>query len=240
MDRKGISIMSGVIFLAFTAAAVMIVYEMGMPVVEKMQASAIIDRMRTTFAQLDDVIQEVAAEGKGSKRTVNMRVDLGKITFNESEDTVKWEIDTAAPIISPRTKQQWGNVIIGSNLDVSANQSTYGGGDVFLLRNQHLEVYINKTGTSSAYAGLGTNGLLLAIYNKDLDQWISSPGFLEITIDYNNLSITGDGYTSLTETGNYLPYGEVTAYMESDYGFNYYVYFVLEAGADFLQIKVNV
>ncbi len=94
--KKGISILSGVIFLAFTAIAVIIVYEMGMPVVEKMQAAAVIDRMRATFATFDEVIQEVAAEGKGSKRTINLRVDMGKITVNASEDIIKWDINTRA------------------------------------------------------------------------------------------------------------------------------------------------
>lgn len=237
---KGIEMLSGVIFLAFTAIAVILVYEMGIPVVEKMQSSAVIDRMRTSFATLDEVIQEVAAEGRGSKRTVNMRVDMGKVTVDPGGDVIKWTIDTKSPIISPRSKQQWGNVIIGSHLDVNASEGTYGIDNAYILENQHLKVYINKTGSSSSYAGLDTSRLLLAINQKDLNQWISNPGFLDITIDYNSLSRTGSGYTSLQESGSYLPYAQVNAYMQSDYGFNYYIYFILESGADFLQIKVNV
>ncbi len=240
MGLKGISILSGVIFLALTAAAVMIVYEMGVPVVEKMQASAVIDRMRTTFAKLDDIMQEVAAEGKGSKRTVNLRVDLGKITVNAGEDTIKWEVNTKSSIISPRSKQQWGNVIIGSNLDVNASEGSFLNDNAYVLENEHLRVYINRTGSASSYADLDTSRLLLAIYQKDLGQWISNPGFLDITIDDNSLSRTGSGYTALEESGAYLPYGQVNAYIQSDYGLNYYLYFVLESGADFIQIKANV
>lgn len=239
-SAKGIAILSGVIFLAFTAAAVIMVYEMGMPVVEKMQASAVIDRMRETFAKFDEVVQEVAAEGAGSKRTINMRIDLGKIIVNASDDTIRWDIDTKAPIVSPRSRQQWGNVIIGSNLDVKASETTYGGDNAYLLENSHLQVYINRTGSASSFRGLDTRRLLLAIYQKDLGQWISNPGFLEISIDHNPLSMAGSGYTSLEESGSYLPYGQVTAYIQSNYGMNYYIYFILESGADFLQIKVNV
>jgi hypothetical protein len=237
---KGLSILAGVIFLAFTAIAVILVYEMGVPVVEKMQASAVIDRMRASFATLDEMIQEVAGEGKGSKRTVNMRIDAGKLTVDPDEDIIKWDIDTTASIVSPRSKQEWGNVIIGSNLDVLANETTYGGEDAFLLENSRLRVYINKTGTSSSYQDLDTRRLVLAIYQKDLNQWMSNPGFLEVSLDYNALSMTGSGYTALEESGSYLPYGQVNCYIQSDYGLNYYIYFVLDSGADFLQIRVNV
>lgn len=240
VGMKGMSILAGVIFLAFTAIAVILVYEMGMPVVERMQSSAVIDRMRTTFATLDEVIQEVAAEGKGSKRTANIRVDMGKITINDTEDVIKWDIDTTATIVSPRTKQEWGNVIIGSNLDVNASEGSFLDDNAYVLENKHLRVFINRTGSSSSYADLDTSRLLLAIYQKDTGEWISNPGFLDITIDYNSLSRTGSGYTALEESGAFLPYGQVNCYIESNYGLNYYIYFVLESGADFIQVKANV
>ncbi|MCK4713986.1 MAG: hypothetical protein KAT35_00300, partial [Candidatus Aenigmarchaeota archaeon] len=123
---------------------------------------------------------------------------------------------------------------------VNASEGSYLGDDAFVLENEHLRVFVNRTGTASSYAGLDTSRLLLAIYQKDLGQWISNPGFLDITIDYNSLSRSGSGYTALEESGAFLPYGQVNAYIESDYGLNYYIYFVLESGSDFLQIKANV
>ena len=61
--------------------------------------------------------------------------------------------------------------------------------------------------------------------------------YLEITLDNNVTSRTGQGYTSLTRSGQHLAFGEVTAYMESDYGITYSIKFVLESGEDFLIIK---
>ena len=56
---------------------------------------------------------------------------------------------------------------------------------------------------------------------------------LEITIDDG--SGTGNGYTMLEKTGNALPYGMVSAYMDSTQ--DYFINFTLGSGADFLTIE---
>jgi hypothetical protein len=61
--------------------------------------------------------------------------------------------------------------------------------------------------------------------------------YLEITLDNNQTSKTGYGYTAAEATGEHLPFGEVTAYMESDYGMTYSIKFILESGEDFIIIR---
>lgn len=237
---KGISLISGVIFLAFTITAIVVVYEAGTPIIQRLQTSATVDKMKSTFADLDKLIQQVAAEGKGSKRTAYLRIDAGTLTVNETKNTIEWEVDTPALIVSPRTYQQFGNVIIGSNLETTTNKTvTYNGEPAFLLENEHLRVYINRTGSASSYTTYNTSTLLLAIYNKGTQGWLDYPNILEITLDNNANSGYGSGYTSLQKEGKNLPYGRVTAYLESLYGVNYYINFILESGTDFLEITVN-
>ena len=57
---------------------------------------------------------------------------------------------------------------------------------------------------------------------------------LEISVD--DSSATGSGYTQLERYGNALPYGMVIAYMDSP-GYDYFVNFTLESGADFITIS---
>lgn len=236
---KAISLISGVIFLAFSITAVFIIYEAGRPVIERMQTSTAVERMRTLFTDLDKVIQEVAAEGKGSKRTAYIRMDLGTLTINGTEDTVAWEIDSKQAIFSPRTSQQFGNIVIGSNLETKTYESTCVGTDAYILENEYLKVCIKKIGSASNYTSYNTSQLLLGIYQKDLAQWLDLKS-LEISVDDETSSETGIGYTKLEKTSSNLPYGEATAYLQSDYGVNYYIHFILESGADFLTIRANL
>lgn len=232
----GISIISGIIFLALTITATAIIYQTGVPVVQQLQAGAAVDKMKVTLSDLDSIIREVASEGQGSKRTVFISSDPGTLTINGTADTIVWELETEAPVVSPRTSQEFGNLIVGSNLAASATEGTYQGQPVFILDNSRLTAYVRRTGAPGNKTALATDGLVLAIYNKDLGTWLNNPGFLDISIDDNTNSKTGTGYTQATSLGSPLPFAEVTALMDTAY-IDYTLIFRLESEADFLIIE---
>jgi len=238
---RGISIISGVIFLALTITATAIVYQAGIPLVQKLQDSASVDKMKATLSDLDSVISEVAAEGRGSKRTVYISSDPGKLVINGSTDTITWELDAETPIISPRTRQTFGNLIVGSNLNTKVSEGTYDritpAVDAYILENSHLIVYVNRSGSVSGSVPIKTSSLVFAIYNKDLNSWWDNP-IHDITIDSKDSSRAGLGYTSAEEIGENLPFGKVTAHLTTNY-VNYDIHIILESGADFITIEAD-
>jgi len=240
--RIGIAVVSGVIFLAITITAVFLIYQTGVPVIKKMQAASAVDRMKGVFAELDNIIKQTASEGKGSKRTFNMRIDPGKVIVNKTEDAVYWEFETDAEVISSRTSQRLGNMVIGSNMETRVYEAnyTYSSPDTecYVIENEHLKAFFKKIGTPNSHASYNTPDLLVGIYNKDMKQWLNNTGLLEISIDFNQSSKTGKGYTTPLETGYNLPYGSVSAYMNSTY-IEYYINFTLESGADFIEIEAS-
>lgn len=237
--RRGVTILSGIIFLALTISATVIVYEAGVPIVKRMQSAAIVENMKDTFTELDKIIRQVASEGQGSQRTVYLSIDTGRITVNETEDTIYWEFDTDAFIISPRTSQEFGNIVIGSNMKTQAYEGNYTLTSpeipCYILENDHLRVYIRKVGSPGSHEAYSTNQLGVAVYQKHTGTWLNNTGFLEILLDNNETSGTGNGYTVLDKSGNHLPYATVTAYMDSSYA-DYWINLTLESGADFLEI----
>ena len=241
--RRGITILSGIIFLALTISATVIVYEAGVPVIKRMQAAAILEKMKDTFTELDKIIRQVASEGAGSKRTVYLSIDTGKLTVNETEDTIIWEFDTDAFILSPRTSQQFGNIEIGSNMKTRAYEGNYTLSSpeipCYIMENEHLKVYIKKIGSPGSYESYSTNQLAVAIYQKDKGVWLNNTGFLEILLDNAESSKSGTGYTALERTGNHLPYATVTAWMNSTYA-QYWINFTLQSGTDFLEIGAGL
>lgn len=241
--KRGITILSGIIFIALTISATVIVYEAGMPVVKRMQAAAILEKMKDTFTELDRIVRQVASEGLGSKRTVYLSIDTGKLTVNGTEDTIIWEFDTDAFILSPRTSQRFGNIEIGSNMKTRAYQGNYTLTTpeipCYIMENEHLKVYIRRIGSISSPASYSTNQLAVAIYQKDRGVWLNNTGFLEILLDDADSSKSGTGYTVLERTGNHLPYATVTARMNSTYA-PYWINFTLESGTDFLEIGASL
>lgn len=233
---NGMSLISGVMFMGFMIAATAIVYWTAVPSIQKMQCSVVVDKMKSSFANLDSVIQTVASEGEGSKRTISLNVDEGAIHIDGGNDTITWGYECSSEIISPRTFQTFGNVIFGSNLDTKAHESECEGQDAFMLENEHLRICLKKVGSEENNTRYNMSDVLISVYQKDLGQ-VMPIDRLEITLENNQTSATGEGYTKLEKAGQNLPYGEVTAHMESDYGITYNVKFVLESGEDFLMIK---
>jgi len=239
---KGISILSGVIFLAITITAVFLIYQSGVPVIRKMQAASAVDRMKDVFVELDDIIKQTASEGRGSKRTFQLRVDPGRVIVNKTEDAIYWELETDADVVSPRASQRLGNMVIGANMETRVYEEnyTYSAPDTecYVMENEHLKVFIKKIGSSGSYEGYDTSDLLVAVYNKNMKKWLNDSGLLDISVDFNESSKTGTGYTNPSESGYNLPYGKVFAFMDSVY-IDYYVNFTLESGADFIEIEAS-
>jgi hypothetical protein len=229
--KKAISILSAVIFVGFTISMIAIVYQTGMPIIERMQSSAAVENIKSSFIELDERIQRAASEANGSKRTLSFRIEPGDLVVDDVNDLVYWVLDTEAPVYSPRTATYYGSMSFGSNLETNTYEENYMGTDSYVLENDHLKVYIKKLGSSTSMVSYETGELLVAIYQKDQDQWMN--GKLEIMVDSNSLS--GTGYTELRKEGKLLPYGEVVAYMDSVT--NYFINFTLESGADFITIE---
>ncbi len=232
---KGIALIAGVIFLAITITAVIIIYQTGVPFIKKIQSAVTIDQIETAFTQLNKIIQTVASEGQGSQRTITLKVESGEININGSKDFISWDFETDAFVISPRTIQELDNLKVGSNLETSAYEDTFNGEDVFVLENKHLIVYIKKIGSENNSVQYNTSQILKAIHQKNFNQDFPLES---LDILFDNANNTGTGYTKLEKRGDHLPFGMVMAFMDPDTSdTTYNVDFILESGADFLTIR---
>jgi hypothetical protein len=229
---KAITMISAVIFFAITISIMALVYNSGMPILEKMQQSAALGKMKTAFSEIDKKVQEVASEGNGSRRVLDMDFTFGRMAVDSARNILFWEAQSPHILMLPRTAEYFGSMVVGSNLESGVYEGSYKGSDAFVLENSHLRVYLKKVGSKSGHAGYSMNEVLMGVYQKDLGEWMPLES-LDITIDGGSSS--GSGYTYVERTGDLLPYGMVTAYMESS--LNYSVRFTLESGTDFLKIE---
>ncbi len=235
---RGVTIVSAVAFLALTISVTALVYQMGMPLIEKMQQSAALSRMRSAMANVGEKIEEVASEGRGSRRVVDLDFSLGRLGLDAARNMLFWEMNSKHMLMLPRTAEYFGSMVVGSNLNASVYEAGYGGSAAYVLENSHVRAYIRKIGSPGGFESYNISDVLLALYQKDSGKWIPLES-LNITIDGNPDSGRGIGYTYAERTGDLLPYGRVEAYMESGY-INYTVAFTLESGTDFLKVEVVV
>ncbi len=231
--RKGISpLFAGVLYFAIAIAGVTIVVQTGAPALANMKDVAAIDQAKDSLSNLDKIISLVAEEGRGSSRVVPLQIKRGDFVFSADLDTIAYEIDTKADVISPGTQNQVGALIFSSGSSVNV----YDNGASWILENEHLRVNLTMAGNSSSYASLNTSGLIEGIYFKDTETPFD--GTVEILIDELAAAGIGNGYTYAEEIGLNIARGRVIAHMNTTTAF-YDVYFTLQSGSDFIDISVR-
>ena len=232
---KAVSMVSAVVFLAITISAIGLIYTTGMPIIDRMQEAAGVEGMKNSFVELDKIIQRVASEGNGSRRVVDMEIDVGRVAVDSSGDSVVWGLETENNIVSARSAQNLGNLVFGSNLGTSVTESSYAGIDAYMIENEYLIVYVREIGSAETHAPYSTEDLIMGIYLKPSSEW-APLDYVSISLDGDESSRTGSGYTMPRLLGPNQPYGEVKAYMDSPYA-DYVITITLETGADFITIE---
>jgi hypothetical protein len=232
---RGLSIITEVVFLAVIISLIFLVYTIASPMIYTMQTSSAFEQSKSMMLELDELVQDVASQGKGGRRSLYVTLGAGTTLLDPATDTIRWVLETDAMLASPRSMQQIGNLIIGSNLNAMAYAGNYSGQDAYVLENENLRVFIRKIGSQESPQAYNTSDLLLGVYNKKIMKWMPLER-LELSIDNAQASMNGTGYTELVKSGYSLPRGEVIAHINTSYVFvgGYTITFGLESGADFL------
>ncbi len=232
------ALISSVLLMAAVIAAISIMLAGIRPAVTSLQDSILLDQMEGSLLSIDSAVKKVAAEPEGSRRTMALKIAKARLVVNGSEDSIEYLLETDSEAMSPRTSAHTGSLEVISQPGIKSFEGNYtrGGNNIaaYILENRHLKAYFRSAGSREAHTPINTSGLLLAVYQKDLDLW--QEGILEVSVDGQEASKAGLGYTELAERGEGLPYATVSAYVNSSY-MQYYVNFTLESGMDFLQIR---
>ena len=153
--KKGQVWISMVIYILIAIAAVTIILEVVVPLIEQMGDKSSVSKAQDTMFTINDYIKEVASGAVGSQRQVPIYLQTGDLGVDDGK--LRWEYYSEYKLTEPYARNQLGNVILCSNCDViaySENNSyiinntykiTYAGGDlrlpVKLTANKVLENY---------------------------------------------------------------------------------------------------
>lgn len=240
MSKGASEIATMALYVGVAVSAISAALTVGVPAIQDMQEAASIQKAQNFMERVDSSVQEVVSEGEGSTRTLTADFDRGKLYFDNDTNSLVYELQTDAEIISPQTSRKTGNIVLSSNADVTVKNTSVDGTPCYLMENKYIKACIKNVGNQSNQKSINTSELLVLYEFKDPD---GSNKKLDgnITVELNEVNTTawGTGYTEATETGDYEGTGEVVATIASDYGFTYDVYFRLPTGADFMKVDVQ-
>jgi len=244
--RKGVSeIATAALYIGISVAAITTAVTVGTPALDNMRDAAAIRKSQDLMQELDSNIDQVVSEGMGSTRTVSLEIDRGQMYFDNESNSIIYELETGADVVSPQSSRKTGNVVLSSNAEVdvynvtggSNTPSGYSGPDCYMLENKHVQACIKQVGGESNFQEINTSNLLTYYRYKEDDKRLN--GNMTVKLDGIMNTSYGEGYTTVDRYGYFIGTGRVQAHVASEYGYSYDVIYSLPTGSDFLKVDVQ-
>ena len=229
-NKRGAIWISAVIYALVAVTALIIVLEAGLPFIKSLQERSAVSRARSVISSTDQQIVEVAREGQGSQRVVPFEVADGEVKVENNMLT--WKIETASKILEPRTRVDFGNIKIASDIDVSSINLVSN----TIIQNSRILANFTKLGSKTNWTSINTSGLINFIEFKATGA--KTNGTFSFFLNQNSSSAVGTGYTELLQEGNALASATLKAHVNSTI-YDYDLLFTLDSKADFLRVEVE-
>ncbi|QQG40297.1 MAG: hypothetical protein HYS81_02715 [Candidatus Aenigmatarchaeota archaeon] len=237
---KGLSpVIAAVFVLAISLAAIVIVLKVGIPSFTEAREFATLTEAKGVLLAIDSAIREVASEGEGSTRRLQLRITDGTYVIDNKSQEVRFELQTESEIVAPCVGVREGPILINSGGDVTGAERDENNDGItdLILENSKMMLVINKTGTSASLAAVDTGKLILKMWIKGPNVNVT-PSDSTIRLDNVANSNRGSGYTELLDSGTKMGRGRIRAHLENAGGIDYDVIYNLFCG-DYVRIDVQ-
>ena len=236
MHKKSQIWVSAVLYTLVAAISIAFILQAGLPLIEGMRDRATFERMKTQMSVIDEEIQRIASEGKGSQRYIPFELSEGNLILDEFG--LRWEVSTSTRLVEPRSSYNVGNLLISANGDVVAREFN----DYYILENTYLSVNFLKAGTPGNKVSINTSDIIQEV--TVLSTGNSTSPQLSFGISGDESSQSGIGYTSLTRTGRRLGSSShvthLDIYDDDDFlKYSYELHIVLEGETDFIRPEIR-
>lgn len=241
MLDKGISaVVSTVIIILITVTASAMVLTIGGPAIQRAQESAVINEAIQNMHTMDDTIREVASEGSGSLRTVQLKVTDGQYLVSNKTNNIEYTYRIKSNILEPGTLITDGNLIISSSINAKASSYDLDGDgqNELVLENEIIRVGVQANGTRSSPSSFINTSSNIKILNFKQNSANVTPSDSSVILDSVADSYYGTGFSELVRTGDHLSKAEALVHVNSA-SISYDIVYSLPSGADFLIIRVQ-
>jgi hypothetical protein len=228
LNKKGDIWISAVLYVMVAVAVIVIVLEAGIPALQGLRERNAFASIKESAIAIDKNILDIASEGQGSQRVIPVEVSDGEILFED--DLLRWKLETESKLIEPRTRQEQGNLVIATDVDVSCSESSA----YHIMQNRYILANFTRYGSETNWTSIDTSAILNYIEFKDSDA--RTTGVFSFSL--NSSSGPVNGYTDLETVGIGLTTGSLRVHMNTS-SLEYDLVFALESKADFLKVSIE-
>lgn len=229
---------SAILYILIAAIAMVIILQVGIPLLNKMKDRTTFERSKNVLSALDQQITEVASEGQGSQRVIAIEIREGNIIVDDSDNKLKWQLETKTEVIEPRTSLEIGNLKIYSNIEVDTSESK----DEYNVSNSRIRVIFDRFEDGS----IDIDNIIKNLFY--IDQETLEEKKVAGNFNFNLCSEdakTGEGFAEMSPPGNNTNIGSakvIVHMIDSDTsagcGKSYDIEFVLDSEADFIKTRI--
>ncbi len=235
MNKKSQIWVSAVLYTMVAAISIAFILQAGLPLIEGMRDRSIFNNMKNQMLVLDQHIEQVASEGRGSQRYVPFEVSQGTMLMDE--DGLRWEMSSGTRIVEPRSSYKVGNLVISANSDVTASEFE----DNYVLENSLIKLSLLKAGTKNEPVAINTSDIIQSVTVKETGN--TTEPDLSFGISGDPASQEGQGYTTLTRRGSRLGSSShvthLEIYKDGLLDYSYELHIILDGEADFIRPEIR-
>ncbi|MFH1133787.1 MAG: hypothetical protein V1735_04800 [Nanoarchaeota archaeon] len=230
-SAKGEVWVSVLLYFLIMAIVVALLLGTGRPILDRMRDRSVFLQMKDSFSAIDKQVEDVASEGPGSQRVIPLDVRKGKLILEDGK--LIWEMETTAKLMEPRSKLDFGNMVISSDIDVSVNETPMH----YLMENSYLQANISKYGNRTGAASINTSQLINWVEHLASNTTITGTFGFKVADD--ETTRTGTGWTELVPA-NATNVGSASVVVHmSTANYRYDLRISLDSKADFLSATVE-
>ena len=237
---KGLSpIVTYVLITAIVVAAITLVLTFALPLIQKAQEVATYQQALEILKTIDLAVKEVASEGIGALRKVDLRFDKGEFRIEKATDSIIYKLDSKAKILEPGYYSKRGNLEISAGADAIAKEYDFDndGNEEIVLENSFIKVVLKKIGSETTWQPINTSELLeyfvLKTTNQNLTIFDS-----KIELDDFSTSSYGNGYSKALKPNVYSSQAKALVHVNSSL-IEYDILYTLPAYADYLIVEIQ-
>ncbi len=229
-SKRGEIWISVVIYVLIVVVVMLLILEAGLPILNNARDRSSYAKMKETMQTLDQQITDIANEGQGSQRVIHLDVPKGDVEV--SDNKLIWKMETGTKVLEPRTRVDQGSLVIASDLDVTATEYATS----YIIQNSRILLNVTKFGSSTNWTAIDTSSLIN--YTEFKDTGARTGGKFKFVVQKSENSTTGNGYTSLKETGTKLTTAVVTSHVNNS-NYEYDLKISLDSKADFFRATIE-
>ena len=224
--------LSFLIIAALNAPSFYTVFIIGKPAIDSAEAAVTIRDAESFLKSLDNQINEVNAEGLGSRRIFPFSV-ADRYDISEEDDSIVYEKTVKPEIFEYQSSVISENMVVvsGSSVDCFEEEGT------LVMENPFILAVFRKIAKTSPLGVILTNETVISLKEKAGGSMLnfSDSG---IVIDNNATSSYGTGYTEVLKVGKDKPFCTVHMFVNST-PFIYDVFYTLYSSSDFIVADIR-